>query len=471
MDNGTARKNFIYATSLVAVGFFWFGSVFFSYLETLKAHFEPETAAAITVSLSYGAHTLGILLYVCISAKIKRLAESKLVMSLSFGLGAVGILGSFISPNDNVIIISGVLFNLFGTSGMLLGYQFLCITEKLPQRMYGRAFGFAYALGSAGTTLLALAFGGRCPVGYSAVMVYIPIILLNFIMILFKDKLTNEPAEATLPERAESLAPATGKLAGKTLIIMLVCVFFVMGILGAISGLMQHAYMDINNQINSAYIRVFYPIGLILAGFLIDYNRRMGAIAAIAANAFSFLLVLLIMTPGRGFEAVAFSYILAGFLNVFQVAASMDIAKKAQNLYYFSVFGFLFNRLGEVLATLPYNYIKFDLLRETMLASVFFVILLLLFFLLMKKLYDPVLPDPAFPVQDQTLGMLIASYGITERESETLRLLIAGKSTFEISEAMVITEKTVQKYISSMMEKTDSKSRSTMIAMFAKIKD
>jgi len=459
-------KNFLFSVSVVAIGFFWFGSAFFSYLEVLKANFDAETAAVIITSLSYGAQMLGILFYVLIAARNKKLVENNLVVSSFFILSAVGIIGSLTSSNQAVIIISGVLFNFFGTSGLLLGCQLRCITEKLPQKYYGRAFGFAYAIGSLGTTLLTFAFGGRCPVGYAAVAIYVPIILLNFAMLRYKDKLPNDAAETSLPERADNFIPAAEKPVGKNLILISVGVFLVIGILSTINGLTQNAYLEISGEINTTYIRAFYAVGLIPAGFIIDYSRRMGAIAALAANGLSFLFVLLVITPGRGFEALALNYLLAGFLRVYQVATSMDIARKTQRLFYFSVFGILFNRLGEVIATLPYNYIQFDLLRETMLASTFFVILLLLFFPLMKKLYDPVLPEPASAVPERTLDEMIEGYGFTNRETEVLKLLIRGQETNEIAEAMVITEKSVQNYIGSMLSKTGTKSRHKLTTMF-----
>ena len=467
----SAHRNLIYAVSVVAIGFFWFGSVFFSYLEVLKTHFDAETVATIIISLSYGAQMLGILLYVIIAARYKRLAESKLLMTLSFGLSAVGILGSFISSNGTVIIISGALFSFFGTSGILLGVQFHCITGLLPQKLYGRTFGFAYAAGSLGTTLLAFAFNGRCPVGYPAAIIYTLFILLNFILMLhIKGKLAYAPAEPALQERTQIPALTAEKPSVRNLIFILVGVFLVMGILSSVSDLMQHAYIEASNQINSAYVRVFFAVGLILAGFLMDYNRRLGAIACLATHGFSFLLVLMLGSPGHGFEALALSYLLSGFHRVFQVTTSMDAASRAPRLFYVSVFGYLFSRMGEVLVSIPYNYVQFDLLRETLLASVFFVILLIMFFLLMKKLYEPVPSATEALAPKRSFDEMVADFGITEREAEALRLLLVDKNTSEIASAMHITEGTVYKYISSMIAKTSSKTRVDMIAKFSKHK-
>lgn len=487
-----ARKSIIYAIFLVATGFFWFGSAFFSYLEVLKANFDAGTAAAIITILSYGAQMLGILLYVFIGMRNKKLAKSKLVMVLSFGLSALGILGSFISSNEAVIIISGILFSFFGTNGVLLGYQFHCMTEKVPQRFYGRAFGFAYAAGSLGTTLLAFAFGGRCPVGYPAALVYVLVILFNLVLILCKDKITckgksaskdkttlegksaNESAEIALPERGSNLVAVAEKPVAKNLILLLVGVFLVMGFLSSVSDLMQHAHLETSNQVNSAYVRAFFAVGLILAGFLTDYNRRLGAIACLSVHGFSFFLALLLRMPGNGFEAVALSYIFSGFHRVFQVVSSMDMAKKATRLFYFSVFGYFFSRLGEVLVSLPHNYVQFNMLRETFLASIFFVALLLLFFPLMKKLYDPVLPEPALPEpalptpEAHPLPSAAESLKLTARETEVFAIALEDVTIAEIAERLFISEITVKRHVSSILKKANLKSRMDLIARYSK---
>ena len=471
----SVNRNLIFAASVVAVGFFWVSSAFFSYLEVLKANFSPEAAHLLIIGLSYGAQILGILLYVFIVARNRKLAESKLVMSVALALSVIGILGAFLSTNNVIIIVSGILFSAFGTSGVMLGFQFSCITEKLPQMYYGRAFSFAYAAGALGTPILAFLCGGRCPVGFSAAAIYIAFIVLNLVLILNKGRLTTDISDTAAPDRGENIvsprggvvvSPRGGAVAGN-LIIMFAGIIILMGVLDSMSGLMQHAYLEAVDQVNTMNARIFYAIGLIPAGLLMDYSRRMGAVACLVTRVFSFLLILLFLTPMRGFEAVALNYLLNGFFIVYRTATAMDIAKKA-SLLYFPVFGILFGRVGEFIVFTFYSKFQMDILAETVTASVLFMILLLIFLPFMKKMYDPILPESVSSAQEQTLGDMIASYGITAREAETLRLLMSGKSTRQIAEAMFITEKTVQNYVNSLLSKTGANSRIKLVSLFRK---
>lgn len=71
-------------------------------------------------------------------------------------------------------------------------------------------------------------------------------------------------------------------------------------------------------------------------------------------------------------------------------------------------------------------------------------------------------PVPKIP----TLDELILHYGFTEREAELLKLLLDGQSNAEAAGRMFVTEGTVYKYVSSMMTKTDTKSRFEMKETF-----
>jgi len=61
---------------------------------------------------------------------------------------------------------------------------------------------------------------------------------------------------------------------------------------------------------------------------------------------------------------------------------------------------------------------------------------------------------------------LTDSYSLTNREVEVLRLLLEGEPTSEIARVMFITEKTVRKYVSSMLSKTGTKTRMELVTRF-----
>lgn len=72
-----------------------------------------------------------------------------------------------------------------------------------------------------------------------------------------------------------------------------------------------------------------------------------------------------------------------------------------------------------------------------------------------------VIIEPAHPVRIASL--LMAAYGLTEREQDITRLVLQGNSTAEIAEQLVISVHTVQQHLKSVFDKTGVRSRRELI--------
>ena len=68
--------------------------------------------------------------------------------------------------------------------------------------------------------------------------------------------------------------------------------------------------------------------------------------------------------------------------------------------------------------------------------------------------------------QPPAIAEMIKAYKLTNRETQVLYYLLGGASTPDIAAKMVVTEKTVQNYISSMLAKTGKNNRMEMAAFF-----
>jgi DNA-binding CsgD family transcriptional regulator len=72
-----------------------------------------------------------------------------------------------------------------------------------------------------------------------------------------------------------------------------------------------------------------------------------------------------------------------------------------------------------------------------------------------------VIVEPTQPARIASL--LMAAYGLTEREQEVTRLVLQGNSTAEIAERLVVSVHTVQQHLKSVFDKTGVRSRRELV--------
>ncbi|MEO7979286.1 MAG: LuxR C-terminal-related transcriptional regulator, partial [Sporichthyaceae bacterium] len=72
-----------------------------------------------------------------------------------------------------------------------------------------------------------------------------------------------------------------------------------------------------------------------------------------------------------------------------------------------------------------------------------------------------VIVEPAHPAR--ITGLLMAAYGLTEREQDVTRLVLQGSSTAEIALELVVSVHTVQQHLKGIFDKTGVRSRRDLV--------
>ena len=72
-----------------------------------------------------------------------------------------------------------------------------------------------------------------------------------------------------------------------------------------------------------------------------------------------------------------------------------------------------------------------------------------------------VIVEPAH--RGRIASLLMAAYGLTEREQEVTRLVLQGNSTAEIAARLAVVPQTVQQHLKSIFDKTGVRSRRELV--------
>lgn len=225
---------------------------------------------------------------------------------------------------------------------------------------------------------------------------------------------------------------------------------------------------DLRGGINVEFSRLFYAGGLLVAGFLNDWNRRYGAICALIALVVPFLMLALRGEPVSASIFWALSYFTFGFYSIFRMILFSDIARE-KKIFSLSGYGLLFGRVGDALGETICLTLSKHFLLLVAVSAVLFMISALLFFRLYQTLYQP--EAKAQRSERETFNRFSAKYDLSAREREVLRFLLEEKTNAEIAELLMIAEGTVKYHIHNLLQKTGCRNRTALLSAYANEQD
>lgn len=347
------------------------------------------------------------------------------------------------------LLISGGCMNLL--HGLLAGFYLHRLSATVEWDRRGRTFGLGYGLASFASWLLSLFDHGSFLRSWAVLPLYGVFAALTVCL------LWTEPQ----PVMAEPPAPTAPAPRSR---LWLAAVFVVL--LSLVKGLgFSFPSADLRQGIDLDLSRgVFYAIGLIVAGFLSDRERKFGAIACVASLGVPFLLILLRDQYGPSIFFWIISYLLSGFFSVYRVLLFCDLAQKDGGTYRLSGFGLLCGRIGDALGTLGCILLAAHTALLVGLAAALFMTAVVCAFLLYQRLYLP-MPLPVRSERER-FESFSAAHDLSSREREVLHLILDGLSTQEIAAQLFVTESTVKFHIHNLLKKTACANRIALISRY-----
>lgn len=251
----------------------------------------------------------------------------------------------------------------------------------------------------------------------------------------------------------------------KTAITLIVSILLMSFVVGIIDSVLTSFNAEREYAIYSG-VRLFYAFGLILAGFIADIRKRdYLPLATVCALLLSSICIFFLSEEASYFIGTALMYLYSGFYVIFFTVMFIDFAPKSKFPELWASMGRIVRSFTVAITIIPtlniYNAIGSTILAaESCLLSILNMLVLLPYIsnaITISKQKSFIKTEVS---QQESLKMYANYCYLTPRETEVLeRLLTTDDDLQEIANTLYISRRMVQRYISSIYEKTKTKTR------------
>lgn len=468
-DNIERRNSYIKAVIIMGVFTFVFLGAEYLFVNVVS-NVTSESGAVFFQNCVLGISAVGFALYpiynryVCKASRVVPAVVILLISVVSLIVLSMGI-------SYGIILVTGfTLFFLLGITGSSVYYT---ATQLITDRRYiARVAGTAYMTG----VLLQFANNNFVKSDIAeAVFLSLFLILLDGIIVvheagIYKINAVNGNVSGANQNYTEAgQKSGVGNAVGVSLIILIVfmtCIFSTLD--NAVT--LVHAAGTVN--IGQAP-RLLLAASGIVSGFLFDIkNRRFMDIIMYCVMVMSIMSVVMVNIPGAFITGLVIFYISAGFFAVFFTAGFMELSYYMKTPELWAGLGRAVNNITAAVITSG----SLTLLSNSNSVTSIVVVLLLfvaasvmtyIYAYQRKNILEVSLTEEAATDEKDRLGIFMIRYEFTDREKEACEYLInTDSSVQDIADNMHLSRRTVERYISSIYEKTGVKSRVGLLRVY-----
>ena len=424
-------KNNLKYIFILAIGFFWCSSAYLTQEQHLANYANVEFVNIVELLFGSFAMALGILFFGLLYRKNKNVRIVYLIFML---LSVITMISFFGTKNVYIMSACLCLTCFFGTAGFGAGYHFSLLGLNVEKEYRGRVFAIGYGLGSIGTYLLILLPESF----YSSVkslIIYIPMLLINLYFVLKKTDLVQVEKE----EQTTIF---------KKYLFRISIIVIAMSLLSALStDVIAIKTIDVAGGYGST--RLYYCLGLLIAGFLADKKNNIFEILTLASFVVS-LLAIVLLNEGYSINLIAgLSYTFVAFFVLFRTIIFVNLVDNKKNIIWLSAFGLMYSRIVEGLMVLfEDKLINHYTLMIVVLASSLSLVIILYFLLYFQN---------KITTENDAVKNIALKYKLGTQEEKVLNLLIQGLGNQEIADELFISVNTIRNHIANIYKKTGMK--------------
>ena len=247
-------------------------------------------------------------------------------------------------------------------------------------------------------------------------------------------------------------------------------------LMSLVSGTMDAVitFFDAAGELNVYYgVRLFYALGLLAAGFLADMqNKKYLPLATACIILLSSASTALLGSNAGAYTGIALMYLYSGFYVIFFTVMFCDFAPKTKHPELWAGMGRVVRCVFVSLTVMPVMQI-YKAAGSAALVVISCALSIVLLLVLLPHIVSALKKEAevqAEALSDEELMQRFAkSHMLTPRETEVLeKLLCTEEGVQEIADGLFISRRVLQRYISSIYEKTETKSRIGLFQNYTK---
>lgn len=345
-----------------------------------------------------------------------------------------------------------VMVNLF-TAGMIgASVYFYAAIELFKSGCTGRVC----ALGIGGAALLqVLLMIAAPPAWIGAVVLALSLVATGW--------LTLRKTTQALPDFDLAYTPS-GPKPDKRSVLFLLLIIAVISMMGGINDgtlTLLNASGDLRLY---SFPRLFYLVGVIATGFIADYKNRKYLAVSVMAVMLCAAIGILFLDGTVMLNANACVYSLfAGFAVIFITVPLFDLAPKTDHPSLWAGMGravrLPFLALGAILMECLLKRLPFSVTTGT-----FILLSAVLVLMFWQAGFLSPQPQQAKLTPDERLSLFAARYGLTPRETEVLAAVSGSEKALGVlAVELGISERIVQRHLTSIYEKTGTQTRYALV--------
>jgi len=428
------NKNNIKYILILAIGFFACSALYLTQEQHLTNYACIEFVNIVELLFGSLSMALGILTFGLLYRKNKNVKKIYIIFML---FAIISMVSFFATENKYFMSICLCLCCYFGTAGFGAGYHFSLLGSNVEKEYRGRVFAIGYGLGSIGTYLMIL-FPESFYSSVKSLIIYLPMTLLNMHLVLKNTK-------KLIQIKAEK-----NTFSFKKYLIRISIIVLAMSFLSALSTDIIGLYtIDIPGGYGST--RLYYCLGLLIAGFLIDKKNNLFEILTIVSFEFSLLVIILLKEEYSINIIAGLSYFFVAFFVLFRTMSFINIVDNKKNMIWISAFGLMYSRIVEgVMVLFEDSLISHYTMSIIIIISSLSIVIVLycLLYLENNKM-----------TENDAVKIISVKYKLGIQEEKVLNLLIQGLSNQEIADELIVSINTIRNHVANIYKKTGMKKK------------